>query len=95
MTIFIGQNDTEPAAEDTLERGGSAVDLSSASTVAFHMEDTDGSVVVNEAGNSLAGPAGERLLFQTLVPMLIEDMGAKVLLTGTPRGIGTPKKCLS
>lgn len=58
MTIFIGTNDTEPHAEDTLKAGGSARDLSNASQVAFHMEDTDGSVVVSAAASIVTAASG-------------------------------------
>lgn len=59
MTVFIGQNDTEPPFEDTLKRGGSAASLGSASAVNFHMEDSSGSVVVSATACIVTAASGK------------------------------------
>jgi predicted N-acyltransferase len=59
MTVFIGQDDTEPPFKDTLKRAGTAVNLTTASALHFHMETPDGSLITSTTASITTASAGE------------------------------------
>lgn len=58
-TFYIKQNDTRPSFGDTLlDADGSAVNLSNASAVNFHMATSTGSVIVSTAASIVTAADG-------------------------------------